>query len=175
MRSLHLADPSARDAYLRFVSVRPPSPPERVCEDQPVTMRRFLAASEQITHQDLLASHGEALGQALTGGDPEVPIELVGQPIERTSTVYPVSSSGSPRTSSNAPMGWWPSPTTALTASEAQAIADGLITENIKKGWEEMAAQQPDELPPKPKRGSGSKSARSSVALPKGGRPKTKV
>lgn len=36
---------------------------------------------------------------------------------------------------------------TALSEAEAQAIADGLIAENIKKGWEEAAVQQPEPVP----------------------------
>ena len=57
-------------------------------------MRRLLAASEHTIHEALLARHGEQLSQALIDGDPEVDMELVGRPIERTSTVYLDSSSG---------------------------------------------------------------------------------
>lgn len=88
MRSIHLADASSRDAYLRFVSVRAPAPPQRVVDGKPVAMRRLLAAGEANTHEALVAAHGETLGQALIDGDPELDLELIGRPIERTSTVF---------------------------------------------------------------------------------------
>jgi hypothetical protein len=65
---------------------------------------------------------------------------------------------------------------TAVSEPEAHAVADALIAENIKKGWEEVAAaQQPDEPAPKPRKGSGSKSAQSTAASPKAGKPKAKT
>ena len=88
MRTLHIADASSRDAYVRFVSVKAPQPPERVVNGQPVVMRRLLAAGEANTQEALLELHGADLGQALIDADPEVDFELVGRPIERTSTVY---------------------------------------------------------------------------------------
>ena len=88
MRSIHIADTASRDAFVRFVSVKSPPPPERVVDGHPVSLRRFLAAGDANTHQALLSSHGENLGQALIDSDPEVDLELVGRPIERTSTVY---------------------------------------------------------------------------------------
>ena len=88
MRSIHLADASSRDAYLRFVSVRAPEPPQRVVDGRPVAMRRLLAAGEANTQEALTVQHGEALGQALIDGDPELDLELIGRPIERTTTVF---------------------------------------------------------------------------------------
>lgn len=88
MRTLHLADANARDAFVRFVSVKGPAPPQKVANGHPVSMRRFLAAGEGNTHEALLRNHGADLGQALINADPEVDLELTGRPVERTSTVY---------------------------------------------------------------------------------------
>ena len=88
MRSIHLADASSRDAYVRFVSVRAPAPPQKVVDGKPVSMRRLLASGEANTHDALVAQHRDGLAQALIDGDPEVDPELIGRPIERTSTVY---------------------------------------------------------------------------------------
>lgn len=93
MRALHLADANARDAYVRFVSLRPPAAPERVVDGQPVVMRRLLAAGEANTQEALLNLHGPNLGQTLIDADPELDLELIGRPIERTSSVY-LDSSG---------------------------------------------------------------------------------
>ena len=56
---------------------------------------------------------------------------------------------------------------TALSESEALAIADGLSAENIKKGWEEVAAMQPEGPPHRPRKGSSSKSAQPAADSPK--------
>jgi hypothetical protein len=58
---------------------------------------------------------------------------------------------------------------TALNKTAAQAIADRLIAENIKKCWEDVDAHS-DKPPSKPKKESGSKSDRSVAASPKAGR-----
>lgn len=88
MRTLHLADQDSRDAFIRFVSVRPPASPERVVAGRPVGQRRFIAAGDANTHGALLERYGDQLSQALLESDPDVDLELVGRPIGRTSTVY---------------------------------------------------------------------------------------
>jgi len=88
MRTLHLADANARDAFVRFVSVKEQPPPQKVVNGRPVSMRRFLAAGEANTHEALHEAHGSELAQALIDGDPEVDLELIGRPVERTRTVY---------------------------------------------------------------------------------------
>lgn len=88
MRTLHLADQDSRDAFIRFVPVRPPAAPERVAAGRRVSQRRFIAAAEANTHAALLDRYGDQLTQALLDSDPDVDMELVGRPIERTSTVY---------------------------------------------------------------------------------------
>lgn len=88
MRTLHLADAKARDAFVRFVSVKEPPAPQKVSNGRPVSMRRLLAAAEANAIDNLIARHGSGLGQALVDADPDVDLELVGRPIERTNTVY---------------------------------------------------------------------------------------
>ena len=55
---------------------------------QVVAMRRYVAASEDGTHQAMQRAHGEEYAQALVDGDPEVDLEQVGRRIGRTDTVY---------------------------------------------------------------------------------------
>ena len=65
---------------------------------------------------------------------------------------------------------------TALSEPEAQAIADGLIAENIKKGWEEVAATQPEVPPLRQRKGSSSKSAQPAADSPqKASKPKAET
>lgn len=88
MRSIHLADAKGRDAYLSFVSVKAPPPPRRACEGRPVSMRRFVTAGDENTHEALEGRLGAAYGASLIDGDPEIDLELVGRPIEGTSSVF---------------------------------------------------------------------------------------
>jgi hypothetical protein len=92
MRLIHLADADGRDSRVQFLSVRAPPPPARVAVGpagaEPVTFRRYVAASDAGTHEALQRSLGADYGQALIKGDPEVDLEQVGRPVEQTSTVY---------------------------------------------------------------------------------------
>ena len=88
MRLIHLADADNRDSNVRFVSVSPAPPPARAVQGKPVFFRRYLASSEQGTHDALQKAHGEDYGKALIEGDPEVDIESVGRVIGPTNTVY---------------------------------------------------------------------------------------
>ena len=88
MRTLHLADADARDAFVRYVTVKPPASPQKVANGKPVTMRRLLTSAESSTFDSLHAIHGDELGQALINSDPDVDPELIGRPVERTNTVY---------------------------------------------------------------------------------------
>lgn len=88
MRTLHLADPDGRDSRVIFVSVRPSPPPRRVAHGSDVSLKRFVAAAEHNTHEALQRAHGEDYGEAVIHGDPEVDLEVVGRPVDGTSTVY---------------------------------------------------------------------------------------
>jgi hypothetical protein len=93
MRLIHLADIDNRDSYVQFVGLKAPPPPVRVAAGKAVTFRRFVAATDTGTHDELRAAHGADYGAALVNGDPEVDVETIGQPVERTSSVY-LSASG---------------------------------------------------------------------------------
>jgi len=88
MRTIYFSDTDGRDSHVSFVTVKPPAPPLQVANGKLVTMRRFVVASDETTHDALVAKHGEAYGEALIEGDPEVDLELVGRPITSTSMVY---------------------------------------------------------------------------------------
>lgn len=93
MRLLHLADADHRDSRVRFVGLAAPAPPARVADGKPVTFRRYLAATDAGTHEALQRAHGEDYADSLVHGDPELDVEAIGKPVERTSTVY-LSASG---------------------------------------------------------------------------------
>lgn len=88
MRLIHLADINNRDSNVQLVGVASPPPPVRLAEGKPVTFRRFLAATGEGCHDALQKALGADYGRALVENDPELDIEAIGRPIERTSTVY---------------------------------------------------------------------------------------
>lgn len=88
MRLLHLADAENRDSHVHFVGIGVPPPPVRVAAGRPVVFRRYLAAGDSGTHDMLKSAHGEDYSQALIDGDPEIDMEVIGKPVERTSSVY---------------------------------------------------------------------------------------
>lgn len=88
MRLIHLADADNRNSHVQIIGVAAPPPPRRTAQGKPVVFRRFLAAAEGGVHDALVRTLGQEYGQALIDGDPEVDVELVGTPIDRTSTVY---------------------------------------------------------------------------------------
>lgn len=93
MRLIHLADADNRDSHVRFVSVSAAPPPTRAVGAKPVQFRRYLAATEQGTHDALQKTYGDDYGKVLIEGDPEVDMESVGRTIGATNTVY-LSGSG---------------------------------------------------------------------------------
>jgi hypothetical protein len=88
MRLLHLSDADNRNSRVRFAAVRPPAPPVRVANGAPVVFRRYLAAAEGTSHDDLRQRFSEDYANALIEGDPEIDVEQVGRPIGRTNVVY---------------------------------------------------------------------------------------
>jgi hypothetical protein len=88
MRTIHLADVDGRDSRVLFVSVRPPPPPRRVAHGGAVSLRRFVAAADDNTHEALLRASGGDYAEAILHGDPEVDVEVVGRPVAGTNLVY---------------------------------------------------------------------------------------
>jgi len=88
MRTIHFADSNGRDSHVSYLTVRAPSPPLRVANGKLVTMRRFVAAGEQNTHESLALVYGDDYSAAILDGDPEIDLEIIGRPIEKTNVVY---------------------------------------------------------------------------------------
>jgi len=92
-RKIHIANSTSRDATISIEGCNPPPGARPGLPDRAVRFRRYLATSEQGLDESLKASLGEGYGQALVDGDPEVDIEVVGQTVSSTDTVF-LSSSG---------------------------------------------------------------------------------
>jgi hypothetical protein len=93
-RKIHLSNAAGRDATVAYDGLKPAAAPKPGFPGKSIRMVRYLAATEAGMHARLDAAHeGEAYGQALVDGDPEIDLEMVGREIGRTDTVF-LSGSG---------------------------------------------------------------------------------
>lgn len=90
---LRLINAANRDGEADGRSITPAPPPKMGQEGRPVSFRRYLAAADGGTHEELLKKLGGDYAAALVAGDPEVDMELVGRMIGETDTVF-LSSTG---------------------------------------------------------------------------------
>lgn len=88
MPTLHITNSQGRDAKTLVVSVKPPPQASTGLPDEEVVFRRYLAASNNCSADVLAAKFGEVWSQALLEGDPEIDMEVIGQIVGETSTVY---------------------------------------------------------------------------------------
>ena len=86
--SIHLANAKGRDATVGMVAVKAAPAPKLGLPNEKMYFRRYLAATEKITHQALVKQFGEDYSQKLIESDPEVDIEAIGMQVEQTQTVY---------------------------------------------------------------------------------------
>lgn len=79
MRQIHIANAGGRDATVTFASPKTPPTPKPGVPGSPVEFRRYIVATPHTLHPHLESMLGEAYGDQLVAGDPEVDIERVGR------------------------------------------------------------------------------------------------
>ncbi|MCS6901016.1 MAG: hypothetical protein RMJ98_14630 [Myxococcales bacterium] len=87
-RRLHLTNASGRDAMVSMAIVPHEPSPRLGLRDRPVTFRRYVNCTLDGTHESLVRRFGEDYADALTEGDPEIDLEVVGRTIPGTVTIY---------------------------------------------------------------------------------------
>jgi hypothetical protein len=87
-RRIHLTNADRRDADVAMAYAPHEQAPRLGLRQRPVSFRRYVAATDQGTHDALLTRFGEGVAQALIDGDPEIDLDVVGRTIDQTSTVY---------------------------------------------------------------------------------------
>jgi hypothetical protein len=92
MRTIHLANPSARDATVAIETRKPPAGHKLGVPGKNVRKLRLVAGSEGTDHQTLAARFGDAYGAALVAGDPDVDLEQFGRQVTSTTTVLTTAS-----------------------------------------------------------------------------------
>jgi hypothetical protein len=88
MRQIHIANAGGRDATVTFATPKTPPTPKLGLPGQEVEFRRYLVATPGTMHTALEAEHGDAYGDALVAGDPEVDLEVVGRRFVPSARVY---------------------------------------------------------------------------------------
>ena len=88
MRQIHIANAGGRDATVTFATPKVPPSAKLGLPGQDVEFRRYLVATPDTMHTKLEADHGEAYGDALVAGDPEVDLEVVGRRFVPSARVY---------------------------------------------------------------------------------------
>ena len=86
--TIHLANAKGRDATNGLVSIKAAPGPKLGLPGEKLYFRRFLAATEKVTHEALVKEFGEDYSKNLIDSDPEIDIESIGMQIEQTQTVY---------------------------------------------------------------------------------------
>lgn len=86
--SIHLANAKGRDATIGLTPVKATLPPKLGLLNQKIYFRRYLAATEHVTHEALTTKFGSNYAAELIESDPDVDIEAIGMQIEQTQTVY---------------------------------------------------------------------------------------
>jgi len=77
-----------RDASVGMQTLKPDPTPHMGVPGTKLTYQRYIAAAESGLHDSLLTRFGDAYGQALVDGDPEIDMEYVGQRIGRSDKIY---------------------------------------------------------------------------------------
>lgn len=93
MKKIRLSNAEGRDATVSFGSVPVHARVKLGLPGAEVSFRRYLAATDECTLEEVQRKVGEDVAQALVDGDPEVDMEAIGRRINKTDIVY-LSSEG---------------------------------------------------------------------------------
>jgi hypothetical protein len=92
-RRIHLTNASGRDAMVSMAIVPHETSPRLGLRNRPVSFRRYVACTQETSHEALSRRLGEDYSQALIEGDPEIDRETVGRTIPGSVSIL-LSSSG---------------------------------------------------------------------------------
>lgn len=88
MTTIHLTNSKGRNATIGASSIKPANSPKMGLKDEKTIFRRFIASAETGVHERLTEKFGADYSNILIESDPEVDIEIVGQTITGTQTVF---------------------------------------------------------------------------------------
>ena len=88
MRKIHISDSNAKNTFVHFTPIKLPPNPERAYGKQKVFSKRLILSGENNDYENLLLKYQQKLPEILLNEDPELDKELIGRPVEKTSTVF---------------------------------------------------------------------------------------
>ena len=88
MRKIHISDSNAKNTFVHFTPIKSPPNPIRAFGKKKVFSKRLIVSSEYNDYENLLIKYQKKLPEILINEDPELDLELIGRPIEKTSTVF---------------------------------------------------------------------------------------
>ena len=88
MRKIHISDSNSKNTFVHFLPIKCPKNPVRSFGKEKVFSKRLLLSGENSDYESLLSRYKDKLLQKLIDEDPELDLELIGRPIEKTNTVF---------------------------------------------------------------------------------------
>ena len=88
MRKIHISDSNANNTFVYFAPIKPPKNPLKAFGKERVFSKRLIISGEQSDYENLLNKYQEKLPEILQDKDPELDLEIIGRPIEKTNTVF---------------------------------------------------------------------------------------
>ena len=88
MRKIHISDSNAKNTFVYFAPIKPPKNPLKAFGKERVFSKRVMISGEHNDYENLLNKYQEKLPEILQDKDPELDLEIIGRPIEKTNTVF---------------------------------------------------------------------------------------
>ncbi len=88
MRKIHISDSDSKNTFVHFLPIKASSKEVRAFGKEKVFSKRFIISGENSDYENLLSKYKEKLPQILIDEDPELDLELIGRPVDKTNTVF---------------------------------------------------------------------------------------
>ena len=88
MRKIHISDSDSKNTFVHFLPIKASSNEFRAFGQEKVFSKRLIIYGENNDYENLLSKHEEKLPQVLIDEDPELDLELIGRPVDKTNTVF---------------------------------------------------------------------------------------
>ena len=88
MRKIHISDSDSKNTFVHFLPIKVSSNEFRALAKKRVFSKRLIIYGENNEYENLLSKYEEKLPQILIDEDPELDLELIGRPVDKTNTVF---------------------------------------------------------------------------------------
>jgi len=88
MRKIHISDSDSKNTFVHFLPIKASSNEVRAFGKEKVFSKRLIIFGENSDYENLLKKYAERLPQRLIDEDPELDLELIGRPVNKTNTVF---------------------------------------------------------------------------------------